>query len=561
MNITVIGLGAMGGGMARSLLRTDAVSSVAGFDLNPEIVSKFYEEAKSVGKESSPEIPTELTLDRFINNVQNGKSNNTQTNVVVIVLVNESQCQSVCFGGNNDLESMLLEGSTVIVSSTVTPAWSKKAYSRFAEKGIRFLDCPISGGPVRALAGEITIMASGEPEDLEAVDPLFQAMGAEIHIVKGGAGMGSTVKMVHQLLAGVHIAVAAEALALAAKAGLDVQQMYDIVKGAAGNSWMFSDRGKRMIEYTGEPSEKVMSSLAIFIKDMDIVYSSSKTLKCPVPIATAALQQFIAGTGLGLDRKDDSQVVKVYETLSGVSVSASAAKADSKGSGNEIGDVWVLPDGTKETIVDCCDESHHHPIISNEYARVLQGKIAAGDFARTHRHAKKSLYFFLTEGGMEFENIIKGSDTVTEKLDFGELRYAAHSPENPLVHRIINKGGPDGKDMFCIDAEILRKPPVTATDPLPNDEHHVLVQSAENYRVYKLTLQPGESVPISYPFFFLSVVLKGSTIRRSTGTGPSAISWESVHKTGDAEWNCPSVGSSITNTGSTVYEQYTVEWC
>lgn len=316
-----------------------------------------------------------------------------------------------------------------------------------------------------------------------------------------------------------------------------------------------------MIEYTGEPSEKVMSSLAIFIKDMDIVYSSAKTLKCPVPIATAALQQFIAGTGLGLDRKDDSQVVKVYEALSGASVSGSAAKADSKGSGNDIGDVWVLPDGTKETIVDVCDESHHHPIISNEYARVLKARIAAGDFACTHRHSKKSLYFFLTEGGMEFENIIKGAEPITDKADFGELRYVEHSNENPLVHRIVNKGGPKGKDVFCIAAEILRKPPVTASDPLPNDEYHELVQSADNYRVYKLTLKPGESVPIFYQFFFLSVVLKGSTIRRSLGTGPAAVSWESEHKTGDAEWNSPSVGSSIANTGSSVFEQYIVEWC
>eukprot|EP00536_Pseudo-nitzschia_multiseries_P016318 jgi/Psemu1/247447/estExt_Genewise1.C_10750004 len=306
-NVTVIGLGAMGGGMARSLLRSDAAKLVSGFDLNPDAVSRFHDEAKQAGKASGDVPPEQLTLDKFVD----GET----TDVVLIVLVNEAQCQSVCFDGRDGihLQGLLREGSTVIVSSTVTPAWSKRAQSRFAENGIRFLDCPVSGGPVRALAGEITMMCSGDPEDLQAADPLFRAMGTEIHIVKGGVGMGSTVKMVHQLLAGVHIAVGAEALALAAKAGLDVRQMYDIVKGAAGNSWMFSDRGRRMIEYTGDENEKVMSSLAIFIKDMDIVYSSAKTLKCPVPIATAALQQFIGGSGLGLDRKDDSQVVKVYE--------------------------------------------------------------------------------------------------------------------------------------------------------------------------------------------------------------------------------------------------------
>jgi len=555
MNVTVIGLGAMGGGMARSLLRSDDVKSVAGFDLNAQVVSKFYEEAKESGKAASANAPEQLTMDRFID----GES----TDVVLIVLVNEAQCQTVCFGSDANscnLESTLRKGSTVIVSSTVTPAWSKRAFSRFAEKEIRFLDCPVSGGPVRALAGTITIMASGEPDDLQAVDPLFQAMGAEIHIVKGGAGMGSTVKTVHQLLAGVHIAVAAEALALAAKAGLDVRQMYEIVKGAAGNSWMFGDRGKRMIEYTGSDSEKVMSSLAIFIKDMDIVYSSAKTLKCPVPIATAALQQFIGGTGLGLDRKDDSQVVKVYEALSGVSVSASASsQSNDPASGNNIGDVWVLPDGTKETIVDCSDECYHHSIISNEYTRVMMAKIPSKNCTQAHRHSKKSIYFFLTEGGIDFDNLVQGSDVVSDRVEFGEVRYAAHSPENPLVHKLTNKASIDEKELIAIDAEILRKPPVTSSDPMIA-EHHVLIKTTENCRVYKLTLLPNENATTLYPFFSLQIVLKGSTVQTTMGNGDGALSWEKEQKSGEVEWSSPSMGITIRNTGSTVFEKYIVEW-
>jgi 3-hydroxyisobutyrate dehydrogenase-like beta-hydroxyacid dehydrogenase len=163
-------------------------------------------------------------------------------------------------------------------------------------------------------------------------------MGKEIHIIQGGAGMGSTVKMVHRLLAGVHIVVAAEALALAAKAGLDVEQMYDIVKGAAGANWMFCDRGQRMID---NPENKIMSTLAIFIKDMDIVYSEAKRLESPIPLASAALQQFISGASLGLAKEDDSQVVKIYESLSGTSVKKTASIPKE---GNDIGDIWVLPD-------------------------------------------------------------------------------------------------------------------------------------------------------------------------------------------------------------------------
>ena len=273
MRVTVIGLGAMGGGMARRLLVCDSVDEVAGFDLNSEVVIKFYNEAKELGKATSL-LSKILSIDHFVD---------TSTDIVLIVLVNEAQCQSICFENNgNNLKGLMRSGTTVIVSSTVTPAWSRQAAEKFGKKGIQFLDCPVSGGPVRALSGEITIMASGDADVLESVDPLFQSMGKEIHIITGGAGMGSTVKMVHQLLAGVHIAVAAEALALAAKAGLDVKQLYEIVKGAAGASWMFCDRGQRMIDYTGgnPEQEKVKSALAIFVKDMDIVYSSAKELRC-----------------------------------------------------------------------------------------------------------------------------------------------------------------------------------------------------------------------------------------------------------------------------------------
>ena len=306
MNVTVIGLGAMGGGMARSCLRSSSVRTVLGYDLAEDLVEKFFTEAKAAGKTSTDTIP-DIALENYVNH---------ETNVVLIVLVNEAQCNQVCFGDGTNLESLMSSGSCVILSSTVSAGWSKMAHERFSSSGIQFVDCPISGGPVRALNGEISIFASGENESLEYVDPLLQAMGKDIHVIRGGAGMGSTVKMVHQLLAGVHIVVAAEALALAAKAGLDVEQMYDIVNGAAGASWMFKDRGSRMIK----APNKVMSALAIFIKDMDIVYKEAKRLESPIPIASAALQQYISGASLGLSKDDDSQVVKVYEALSGAEV-------------------------------------------------------------------------------------------------------------------------------------------------------------------------------------------------------------------------------------------------
>jgi putative dehydrogenase len=540
MNVTVIGLGAMGGGMARSLLRSSDVDYVSGFDLNPEVVSNFYAEAKEAGK--ARESPSaDLTLMNFVSN---------ETDVVLIVLVNQTQCNSVCFENDVKLESILRPGSCIILSSTVTAAWSKSACERFAKKDIRFCDCPISGGPVRALAGEITIMASGEETSLEYIDPLLQAMGKDIHIIKGGSGMGSTVKMVHQLLAGVHIVVAAEALALAAKAGLDVEQIYDIVKGAAGNSWMFSDRGQRMID---NPEKKVMSALAIFIKDMDIVYSEAKRLQSPIPLASAALQQFISGASLGLEKEDDSQVVKVYESLSGVSVKKSVS---SPKEGDDVGDLWVLPGGRKEQILEVGEEDRHNIVISNEYTRVLKVRFAPDDTTWAHRHAEDSLYFFLVEGGLNVVNHVKGNDPACDCMEFGEVRYGTHKSDKPLVHKITNKGN---VEMYCVDAEVLKSPPITSPIPLMA-EHHELIKKRDRCRVYKLSLLPGESVSVSYPFFYLSIVLKGSVVKTEVGTGVRSVSWEKAAELGDVEWNSPTVGLQITNTGDKIFEQFISEW-
>lgn len=536
MRVTVIGLGAMGGGMARRLLVCDSVDEVAGFDLNSDVGIKFYNEAKELGKATSL-LSKILSIDHFVD---------TSTDIVLIVLVNEAQCQSICFENNgNNLKGLMRSGTTVVVSSTVTPAWSRQAAEKLGKEGIQFLDCPVSGGPVRALSGEITIMASGDADVLESVDPLFQSMGKEIHIITGGAGMGSTVKMVHQLLAGVHIAVAAEALALAAKAGLDVKQLYEIVKGAAGASWMFCDRGQRMIDYTGgnPEQEKVKSALAIFVKDMDIVYSSAKELRCPVPIASAALQQFIGGCALGLDKKDDSQVVKVYETLSGACVSASSLSTAQSISQQQS----QFKEGDNV-------EKHHHLVISNEFTRVMRAKMNPKETAGAHKHSEDSLYFFLAEGGLNIENHVKGCDPACDRVEFGEVRYGTHRSDNPLIHRVTNIE--DDKHFFCIDAEVLRTPPITSSVELVA-ECHKLMKTRDRCRVYLLALRPGQSVMVNYPFFYLSVVVKGAKIKTEIGT----LSWETIRQVGDVEWNSPSIGSSITNTSNTVYEQYISEWC
>jgi putative dehydrogenase len=541
--VTVVGIGAMGGGMARALLDSSACKSVAGYDHSVELVDAFHKEAEAQGKAPSSKSTSLVEAVK-------------DCDFCLIVLVNEIQCEQVCFGpGDDNLLSLLPKGSCVILSSTVTAVWARKACEKFEAAGIMFVDCPISGGPVRARQGDLTLMASASPGSLAHVQPLLDAMGGQIHIIPGGAGMGSTVKMVHQLLAGVHVVVAAEALSLAAKAGLDVEQMYTIVNGAAGASWMFQDRGQRMIQ-NSDP-EQVKSALEIFVKDLDIVHAEAKRLQAPIPVASAALQQFISGQSLGLSRKDDSQVVKVYENVTGVVVAKSSLVAGEKKERGNVGDLWKMQDGTMEEILEVGSEPRHKVVISNEYVRALRVSIPPNDTTLAHRHAEDSLYFFLVQDGLEALNHIQGNEPACDCMGFGEVRFGTHKSDKPLVHKITNT---TDKLMLCIDAEVLKQPPVTSAIPLIADKHE-LIKTRDKCRVYKLALEPGESVTVSYPFFHFSVILQPSAVEKTLGSAsPAGIRWTETPTLGDVAWKEPMMDVTKTNVGDSTFVEYIAEW-
>jgi len=450
---------------------------------------------------------------------------------------------------------LLEEGSCVVLCSTVTATWAKSASEKFKSKGIDFLDCPISGGPVRAAAGDLTIMASGEDKVLDKASSILESMG-ESHIIQGGAGMGSTVKMVHQLLAGVHVCAAAEALALAAKAGLDVEQMYNIVNSAAGASWMFKDRGQRMIS---AETEEVKSALAIFVKDLDIVYSEAKSLGSPIPLASSALQQFITGQALGYGRNDDSQVVKVYENATNVPVAKVNTSTCSGGDTGNIGDTWKMQDGTEEVIVDMVDDSSHETIISNAYIRAFIVSLSPKGVSGAHRHAKDTLYFYLTEGGTELLTHVQGFDEIEmhDKMEFGEVCYESHGSDKAQVQKITNVAD---KQALYITIEILKQPPVVAASALVAD-YHSLIQTGSNFRVYQLVLQPGETVSVSYSFFYCTIILQPSTIKIVLGgSNGGGIEWEELSKHGDVQWREPCLDLKQTNIGESQYSVFVVEW-
>jgi L-threonate 2-dehydrogenase len=176
------------------------------------------------------------------------------------------------------------------------------------------LDAPVSGGAAKASAGEMTVMASGAPEAFAKAQAFLDAVAAKVYRLGDAPGMGSRVKMVNQLLAGVHIAAACEAMALGMRAGIDPKMLYEVISNSAGSSWMFQNRVPHILD--GDYSPR--SAVDIFVKDLGIVLETGKALSFPLPIAATAHQLYLAAGAKGLGREDDASVIKVYADQAGL---------------------------------------------------------------------------------------------------------------------------------------------------------------------------------------------------------------------------------------------------
>ncbi|XP_057459422.1 uncharacterized protein LOC130750039 isoform X3 [Actinidia eriantha] len=293
--IGFIGLGAMGFGMASQLLKSNFC--VLGYDVYHPTLSRFANEGGLVGSS-----PAEVSKD---------------VDVLVIMVTNEAQAESVLFGDHGAI-SVLPSGASIILASTVSPAYVSQLEQRLhnKHKDLKLVDAPVSGGVKRASAGTLTIMASGADEALKHTGPVLSALSEKLYIIKGGCGAGSGVKMVNQLLAGVHIASAAEAMAFGARLGLNTRKLFDVITNSGATSWMFENRVPHMMDNDFTP----LSALDIFVKDLGIVSHECSLRKVPLHIATAAHQLFLTGSAAGWGRLDDAAVVKFYETLTGVKV-------------------------------------------------------------------------------------------------------------------------------------------------------------------------------------------------------------------------------------------------
>lgn len=289
----VIGLGSMGFGMAQSMKR--AGLDVTGYDITQAAVERFVAEGGRGAQALADAVEG--------------------ADIVVSVVVNAAQTEAVLFGPEGIARAME-PGAVFVSSATMDPAIARSLAERLEALGLHYLDAPISGGAAKAAKGELTIMASGTSHAFAAAHPALDAMAAKVYELGDAAGIGAAFKMINQLLAGVHIAAACEAISFAAKQGLDLEKVYEVITASAGSSWMFENRIPHVLAGDYTP----LSAIEIFVKDLGIVQDMARAERYPVPLVAAALQMYLAASGAGMGRDDDSSLARLYAQLSGAAL-------------------------------------------------------------------------------------------------------------------------------------------------------------------------------------------------------------------------------------------------
>ncbi len=285
--IAMIGLGAMGFAMAKRLVERQ--HRVIGFDVRPQPMRALEALGGHVA-DSAAEAAKDA-------------------DVIILMVLNAAQVHAVLF--HDGVAETLKDHATVVSMVTMAPGEAQDIDRALGLRQTGFVDAPVSGGVPGIEAGSLTIMASAPRATFETVAPLLREIGSNTFYLGEHVGQGSAMKTVNQLLAGVHIAAAGEALALAESQGIDPAQALEILSGSAAASWMLRDRGPRMVA----PGDEVRSAIDIFVKDLKIVVDTGHADRFGLPLASAALQLYLGASGAGDGKADDSQIIAHYRRM------------------------------------------------------------------------------------------------------------------------------------------------------------------------------------------------------------------------------------------------------
>lgn len=293
LHVGFIGVGVMGRPMVSNLLRAGFPCTI--YDINPTPIMALVAEG-ATSANSAAEV---------------AKS----SDIFITMVVNDAQFATTLFELGN-AASALKPGAIVIGMSTMSVSMVREAATRLQEVGVAYLDAPVSGGETGATNGTLSIMVGGPSDVFERCQPLLSVLGSNIYHIGEKVGDGQAVKMINQLMVCVHNAVAAEALALGEKAGLDKAMLHEIISKSAGNSWIFADRGQRMVTENFSPPK---SALSILVKDLGFVVDTANNMGYPLILGGVTHQLYKMASIKGWDKLDDSIMIKLMEELAGLS--------------------------------------------------------------------------------------------------------------------------------------------------------------------------------------------------------------------------------------------------
>ena len=231
---------------------------------------------------------------------------------VICIVETSIQVHDVVLGDGGILEGAQ-EGDIFVCSATVDPIMVRELHDILAEKGIKMLDAPVSGGVKRAESGELSMIVGGEAAVVDACRPYFRAMSSNIFHM-GEIGLGLAMKLCNNMITQVTKVVAAEAMALGTKAGLDPQKMYDVITVSTGNSDSFRATVPRYLSGDFSPGGRI----DISYKDQELETAFAKALGVPMFMAAASQQGYLMARAAGLNKNDGSGLIKLYEDMIGV---------------------------------------------------------------------------------------------------------------------------------------------------------------------------------------------------------------------------------------------------
>lgn len=290
-HIGFIGVGVMGRPMVSNLLKAGYSCTI--YDVNPAPVATLVAE----GANAVEDVATVAVA----------------SDILITMVVDDAQFSAILFEPEQAALA-LREGAIVMGMSTMSVKMVQSAAAHLQERGIWYVDAPVSGGEVGAINATLSIMVGGPTEIVERCQPVLQAMGSSVYHVGQNAGDGQAVKMINQLMVCVHNAIAAEAMVFGERVGLDKAMLYEIITKSAGNSWIFTDRGQRMISEQFTPPK---SALKILVKDLGFVMDTANAMGHPLLLGGITHQLYKMAHMMGWDNLDDSILIKLMEEITG----------------------------------------------------------------------------------------------------------------------------------------------------------------------------------------------------------------------------------------------------